>query len=69
MNVLSEALRKETACFQGATFMALHGRAFVVVKTRPCKAMTVAPKATHSNKLLRFDFSDSLSVATWGELP
>ena len=36
------------------------GRLVVTVKTRPCKAMTVAPKASNSTKLQRFDFSDSL---------
>ena len=56
---VSEAIQKETACFQGATVMALHGRAIAVAKTRPCKAMTVAPKASNSHKLQHFDFSDS----------
>ena len=36
----SEAIRKETTCFQGATVTTLRGRAWVVAKTRPRKAVT-----------------------------
>jgi len=39
----SEAIRKEKACFQGGTVTALRGRASIVAKTRPRKAVTVAP--------------------------
>ena len=58
----SEAIRKERARFPGATVTALRGRASVVAKTRPHKAVTVAPKFRLSRELPKSGFSDSLSV-------
>ena len=67
---LSKAVRKETACFQGATVTALPGRTFVAVKTRPRKAVTVAPKANIAGQLLQIDFSDRLAhpKCCWREI-
>ena len=50
----SEAVRKETACFQGTTVTAWRGRALAVAKTRPRKAVTVAPKIQSTNQLRPF---------------
>jgi len=48
---ISEAIRKEKACFQGATVTALRGRASIVAKTRPRKAVTVAPNSIPASLL------------------
>jgi len=47
--------------FSGATVMALHGRASVIAKTRPCKAMTEAHISITSGALQSNDVSDSIS--------
>ena len=41
-------------------YTALHGRADLTAKTRPCKAMTVAPQFNDSIKLATSDFPDCL---------